>query len=808
MFRNYIKTAFRSLKKNKGFTFINVFGLALGLAVCLLIVFYVVDELGYDRYNTKADRIYRLNNDIKFGGHEDSYAVIPAPTAAALVSEFPEVENAARFRQTGSFRVKKGSQNIQEDKVTFADPAIFNIFTLPFVDGSATDALKAPHTAVINETLAKKYFGRTDVVGKTLVLNDTENYKITGVIKDIPRQSHFRFDLFLSMETLAESKQTTWLSNNFQTYMLLKPGANIKTVESKFSDLINRHSSAELQQFLHMSMSDLEKQGNYFRFSVTPLTDIHLKSNRVAEMGENGNIQYVYIFSAIAIFILFIACVNFMNLSTARSANRAREVGVRKVLGSARKDLVFQFLTESILITLVATLIAAVAAWLSLPLFNQMAGKEMSITLKALTWLLPTLIFIVVFVGCLAGSYPAFFLSGFQPIAVLKGKLSGGFKNGNLRSALVIFQFFISIFLIIGTLAIYNQLKYIQNKDLGFNREQVLVIKHAWILGNQTETFKQEIKQLPGVTNASLTGYTPTGGNRNSSTIYTSPVFDLKNALNGQVWTVDADYLPTMGMHLAAGRNFSKEMATDSTSLILNESAIKLLNGKSNLNQFLYKPLDDQMKKIGKYKIIGIVKDFNFNSLRENVTPLILTYGKDQGALNVRVSTKDVKGVLAQIERKWKELSPNQSFSFSFMDQDFDAIYRSEQRVGSICVAFTTFAIIIACLGLFGLAAYAAEQRNKEIGIRKVLGAGVTSIVTMLSKDFIKLVFIAILLAAPLAWWFMQRFFLESYAYRQNIQWWVVVVAASGAVLIAFVTISFQSIKAALINPVKSLRSE
>ncbi|WDF53435.1 ABC transporter permease [Mucilaginibacter sp. KACC 22063] len=794
--------------KNKGFTFINVFGLALGLAVCLLIVFYVVDELSYDRYNTKADRIYRLNNDIKFGGHADSYAVIPAPTAAALVSEFPEVENAARFRQIGSFRVKKGNQDIQEDRVTFADPAIFNIFTLPFVDGSSADALKAPHTVVINETLAKKYFDRTDVVGKTLVLNDTANYKITGVIKDIPRQSHFRFDIFLSMESLPESKQTTWLSNNFQTYMLLKPGASVKAVENKFPDLIRRHSNAELQEFLHLSLDDLEKQGNYFRFSLTPLLDIHLKSNRVAEIGENGNIQYVYIFSAIAIFILIIACVNFMNLSTARSANRAREVGVRKVLGSARKDLIFQFLTESILITLIATLIAAAGAWLALPLFNQMAGKEMSVTLKAVAWLLPTLTLIVVFVGCLAGSYPAFFLSGFQPIAVLKGKLSGGFKNGNLRSALVIFQFFISIFLIIGTLAIYNQLKYIQNKDLGFKREQVLVIKHAHVLGTQAETFKQEVKQLPGVTDASLTSYTPTAGSRNNSTIYTSPVFDSKSALNSQIWTVDANYLPTMGMHLIAGRNFSEDMATDSMSLILNESAIKMLSGKNNLNQFLYEPLDNEMKKIGKYKIIGIIKDFNFNSLRENVTPLILTYGKNEGSLNVRISTKDVKGMLSQIERKWKELSPNQSFSFSFMDQDFDEIYRSEQRVGVICVAFTSFAIIIACLGLFGLAAYSAEQRNKEIGIRKVLGAGVTSIVTMLSKDFIKLVFIAIILAAPLAWWFMQKFFLESYAYRQNIQWWVIAAAGSAAVIIAFITISFQSIKAALINPVKSLRSE
>ncbi|MDB5130283.1 MAG: FtsX-like permease family protein [Mucilaginibacter sp.] len=807
MIKDFIKTAFRTLLKNKGFTAINVLGLALGLATCMLIVFYVIDELSYDKFNTKTDRIYRVNSDIKFGGSEGSFAVTPAPLAVAFLSELPEVKQVARFRSWGGFQVKKGNQNLREHKVVYADASIFDIFTFPMIAGDPKTALKDPRTVVINESTAKKYFNTTNVIGKTLTLNDSLLYKVTGVIKDIPKQAHFNYDFFLSMQSLPESKENSWVSNNFNTYILLKKGASQKSMEAKLPKIVRAHVGPQLQAVIHKSLDDVEKGGDYIRLNLTPLNDIHLHSNRVAELNNNGNIQYVYIFSAIALFILLIACVNFMNLSTARSSNRAREVGVRKVLGSPRKFLIAQFLSESILVTFVATVIAVLAAWVLLPLFNQMSGKELMFTPGTFVWLAPVLIALVVVIGCLAGSYPALFLSAFQPIDVLKGKLSSGFKAGWLRNFLVVFQFSISIFLIVGTLVIYNQLKYIQHKDLGYKRNQVLIVHNVYAIGKQTKIFKQEIEKFPNVVSATLTGFLPTEGNGNSTTFFQDHTMDSKKALSTQLWSVDEKYIPTLGMKMISGRNFSKDMSTDSAAVIINETAAKKLAMADVLNKVLYYPADRYGKVIKPVHIIGVVKDFNFNSLRENITPVILTYGDDWGAVGIKIKTANVAALIDQIKDKWKALAPGQQFDYSFMDADFDAAYRTEQRMGTIFITFTTLAIIIACLGLFGLAAYAAEQRVKEIGIRKVLGANVSKIVAMLSYDFIKLVLISIVIASPIAWWAMQKW-LQDFAYRQNIQWWVFALAGIGAVVIAFVTISFQSIKAALSNPVNSLRSE
>jgi len=807
MIRNYIKTAFRSLMKNKGFTIINVLGLALGLATCLLIVFYVFDELSYDRYNEKVDRIYRVNDDIKFGGNTNSYAVSPAPMAAAMKADFPEIEQTVRFREKGGNQVKKGNQNIQEDMMIYADPTIFEVFTLPMIEGSPATALTEPHSVVITEQIAQKYFNKTNVVGQVLTFNDTTQYKITGVVKNIPHQSHFRFDFFLSMPTLAEAKDIAWFDSNFNTYLLLKPGTDSKKLEARFNDFYKRHAGAQLENILHLNFAKFEQAGNYIRINLTPLKKIHLYSNRVGEFDANGNIDYVYIFSAIAIFILLIACVNFMNLSTARSSNRAREVGVRKVLGSPRKYLIAQFLTESIIVTLLGALIAVFAAWALLPLFNQMSGKELIITPQIESWLIPALFIIIVVIGCLAGSYPALFLSGFNPIEVLKGKLANGFKGGLLRSFLVIFQFAISIFLIIGTLVIYNQLKFIQNKDLGYNRDHVLSVANMDALGRSATTFKQEVKQIAGVTDASLAEALPTWDYGNSTSFFKDEIPDPKRALHTQIWGIDEDYINTLGMKIVKGRNFSKDMLTDSSGLIINEAAEKILAYSDPLNQKMYVPKDNMVKNFKAYHIIGVVKDFNFKSLRLNVTPLVFRLNGSRGAFCVRVNSANIPVLLAQIKKRWTELAPNHQFDYSFLDQQFDSIYRSEQRIGSIFIAFTSLAIIIACLGLFGLAAYAAEQRTKEIGIRKILGADMPTIVGMLSKDFIKLVIIAILIASPLAWWAMKQW-LQGFAYRQNIQWWEMALAGMTAVIIAFVTISFQSVKAALTNPVKSLRSE
>jgi putative ABC transport system permease protein len=498
-----------------------------------------------------------------------------------------------------------------------------------------------------------------------------------------------------------------------------------------------------------------------------------------------------------------------MNLSTARSANRAREVGVRKALGSTKKHLVFQFLTESILLTFAATLIAFIAAMALLPEFNHLSGKDLAISQQSLIWLIPSLVFIVLFVGTLAGSYPAFYLSAFQPINVLKGRLSVGFKRSSLRSVLVVLQFSISIFLIIGTLVIYNQLHFIQSKDLGYNRSQVLVIKNTFELNNQAEVFKNEIKQLPGIINATLTGFLPTSGWKSTAVFFKDAEFDQKKALFPQTWEVDEDYIKTLEMKMAAGRNFSSQMLSDSSAIIINEAAAKFLGLNYPLNRPLYRSNggNQTVANSKKYNIIGVVKDFNFSSLRDVISPMVLVLAKNNGSLGVRVNTANLPALMAKINDTWKGLSPNIQMNYSFMDQDFDAAYRAEQRAGSISIIFTSLAIIIACLGLFGLAAYAAEQRIKEISVRKILGASIATIAGMLSFDFMKLVLIAILISLPLGWYLM-NIWLQSFAYREPIHWWVLALSGFAAVCIALITISFQSIKAAIANPVNSLRSE
>ena len=811
MIRNYFKTAFRTLLKNKGFTILNVLGLSLGLASCLLITFYVVDELSYDRYNTNTNRIYRVNEDLKLGENNVLYAVCMPPLADALKNDFPYVEDAIRIKNAGSAHVRKGTINILENRLAFADPSLFNVFTLLMINGSPSTALKEPNSVVLTETTAKKYFNSTDVVGKTLTFDNNSVYKVTGVIKDIPQQSHFNFDFFISMSSFADSKSTEWLRSDYNTYVLFKDAADHKKLEAALPAFLNKYSGKQMQEQLKKSIAQFEKDGSFFRLNLTALADIHLHSKRTGELGPNSPAQYVYIFSAIALFILIIACVNFMNLSTARSSNRAREVGVRKVLGSSRKYLVLQFLTESMLVTLVATVIAFFAALALLPAFNQLAGKNIVIGPQTFAWLIPALLFIVLIVGMLAGSYPAFFLSAFRPIDVLKGKLSGGFKGGGLRNFLVVFQFSISIFLIIGTLVIYKQLNYIQTKDLGYNRNQVLIVKNTFEMtgSNTAKVFKQEVKQLPGVANATLTGFLPTANARSTSIFFKDASFDQKKALFPQTWSIDEDYINTLGMKMDIGRSFSSQVLADSSAIIINQAAADFLGLKDPINKILYRSNGgkQEVSNSKTYHIIGIVKDFNFNSLHDAISPVVLTFSPDARALSVRLTTNDVPAVLAGIQDKWKQLSPGVKMDYSFMDQDFDAIYHAEQREGAISIVFTSLAIIIACLGLFGLAAYAAEQRTKEIGIRKVLGARVSTIAAMLSADFVKLVFVAIVISLPLGWYLMNKW-LQDFAYRINIQWWILPLAAFLAIFIALITVSFQSIKAAMVNPIKSLHSE
>ena len=814
MFKNYLKIAFRNLWKNKGFSAINIVGLAIGLATCLLMLFYVTDELSYDKYNEKADRIYRVDGDIKFGGNHFVLAVAPDPMGAALKKDFPQVEQYVRFRGYGGLLVKKENQNINESKVIYADSTLFDVFTLPMIYGDPKTALTEPNSVVITESTAKKYFPQgamhnsTNVVGKNLVINDTTNLKITGVIKDIPSQSHFNFDFFVSLSSNDESRQNNWVSNNFNTYIVLKKGADPKKLEAQFPSLVVKYVGPQVKQLMNINMDDFAKSGNFDTYNLTPLTDIHLHSNKTAELDGNSSIEFVYIFSFIAVLILLIACVNFMNLSTARSSNRAKEVGVRKVLGSLKKSLVTQFLTESILISFIALILAVCIAWLLLPYFNQLSGKQLGKDVFTNPWLLPSLIALMLIVGVIAGSYPAFFLSAFNPVEVLKGKMSKGFKSNWLRSSLVVFQFFISIALIVGTIIIYKQLKFIRSKDLGYNRSQVLIIKNTYPLGNNAKTFKDEVLQTAGVQNATMTGFLPTSDWRSDSPLFPDATLDQKKAVSMQVWPIDENYIPTLDMKMAKGRNFSKDFKTDSTGIILNESAAKLFGFTDPLNKTLYYMNNFNNKNdITAYHIVGIVKDFNFSSLREEVTPLALMYHNQNGSISFRINSTNIPGLIANIENKWKAMASGQPFTYSFMDDDFNNTYKSEQRTGKIFISFAILAIFIACLGLFGLVTYAAEQRTREIGIRKVLGASVNSIVSMLSKDFLKLVIIAMLIAFPVAWWAMHNW-LQHFAYRISITWWVFAIAGGMALLIALLTVCLQAIKAAFANPVNNLRTE
>ena len=808
MLRNYLKTALRNLWKSKGFSAINIIGLAIGLATCLLILIFVMDELSYDRYNVKADRIYRLDGDIKFGGNHFILAVAPAPAGPAVRRDYPEVEKEVRFRQQGGRLVKKGNQNIQEDAVIYADSTLFDVFTLPMIAGNPHTALVNTRSVVITERMAKKYFNTVDVVGRTLMINDSLPYKVTGVIRDIPAQSHFHYDFFLSMTELDEAKRNEeWLSNNFNTYLVLREGTDPKKFEKKLGELIGRYIAPLLKQAVNESVEDFFKAGNSVSFSLTPVTDIHLHSNKTVEMEGNGNIQYVYIFTAVAIFILLIACVNFMNLSTARSSNRAKEVGIRKVLGSLRGNLVSQFMMESILISFIAMLLAVGLAYLLLPVFNDLSGKQMTIGLFARPWLAPAMLGLVLTVGVLAGSYPAFFLSAFRPIAVLKGNVAAGFKTGWLRNSLVVFQFGISIFLLVGTAVIYRQLNYIHNRQLGFDREQVLIVQDTWHLGNDVRAFKEKLLNLPGVEGATMTGFLPTSDSRNDDAIFLSPDLDTKKAISMQTWQVDENYVPVLGMKMAAGRNFSRDFPTDSNAAIVNEAAVRLMQGADPLRQNVYELEDLQTKKLDKYHIVGVVKDFNFNSLREVVTPMVLFMHENRGKIALRVNPSNVRRLVGQIGDVWRQMAPSQPFSYTFMDDEFNNIYRTEQRMGGISLSFSLLAIFIACLGLFGLAAYAAEQRTREIGIRKVLGATVGGIIGLLSKDFLILVLVSAAIAFPLAWWAMHHW-LQDFAYRVAIGWEIFAVAGVVALGIALMTVSFQAIRAALANPVKSLRSE
>ena len=803
MLKNYFKIAFRNLWRNKGFSAINILGLALGLAVCLLITLFVIDELSYDKFNLKADRIYRVNADFKVNGSLFNDRETPASMAATMLKDYPQIENAARIADNGKVLVKKDSETLLEPGAFFADDALFKVFTLPVITGDTKTALSQPHTIVISEYIARKYFNTTAVIGKTLHLDNTQDYKITAVIKNTPVQSHLHFNIIKSITERRDRNNPEWTSENFITYFLVRPGVSESQLDGYLKEATKKYAEPNLREFIHTSIADLEQKGDHFRFVAIPLTKIHLYSTLTNEEEPSGNIEYVYIFIVIAVFILLIACVNFMNLSTARSAGRSKEVGVRKVLGSSKATLIYQFLTESVITSFIALAIAVVIAIMLLPYFNQLSGKQIALNFISQQWLLPVLLGTTLIIGIFAGIYPAFFMSAFQPIQVLKGKLASGFKGSWLRNSLVVFQFSTVIILIVGTLVIYSQLNYIRNKDLGYNREQVFVLKNTSALYLHAKSFKEDVLKLGGVKSGTMTSFLPTANSNNTEIYVKEGATSSSQTTALATWYVDEDYIPTLGMKVADGRNFSKGMLTDSLAVVVNEAAVNMLGYRDPLNKTI---------KEGNltFRIIGVVKDFNAGSLRNKIEPLVLRLGEDRGALALRISTQNIPALIAQIETLYRNadaLMAGQPFSYTFLDDDFNHLYQAEQNTGRIFISFAFFAILIACLGLFGLVTYAAEQRTKEIGIRKVLGASVANIVSMLSGDFLKLVGIAAIIAFPAAWWGMNRW-LQDFVYRTTISWWVFAAAGLLALIITIATVSFRAIKAALMNPVTSLRSE
>ncbi len=802
MIKNYFKTAWRNLHRNKLFSFINILGLSIGIATCFVMMLYVQSELSYDRFHKNADNIARIIFKADINGGKINESVVMAPVAKTLKRDFPEVKDATRILNYGTPRISFENKTFKNDRVAIVDPNFFSIFTLPMIEGDAKTALANPYSIVITKSTAKKYFGGQEALGKTLEINhDTTLYKVTGVMEDIPTHSHFHFDVFASMKGWRDADSDSWMSGGFHTYLLLKPGTDQQKMQARFPGMVARYMGPQIQKSMGLSLEQFRTKGNKLGFVLQPLTGIHLHSHTSNEFEPGGNATYVYVFGGIALFMLMVACINFINLSTAGASKRAKEVGIRKVAGSGKLQLIRQFLFESLLLTFFALLTAFVLLQLALPWFNRIAGKQLGVGLN------PVLAFVILgaIVGLAAGTYPAFYLSSFKPAAVLKGKTTG-VKNFGLRSGLVVFQFFISVALIIGTIVVHQQMKFIRTKDLGYNRNQIITIPNSWALGANERVFKEEMLQDPRIISATMSWYKPTEPNNyNNALAY--PAGNDNLVVSGVNYYVDEQYIPTLGMHMISGRNFLKDFPTDSSAIVLNETAAKALgwNAQAAIDKTVIRqnsPKGDNFP----FHVIGVVKNFNFKSLHETISPLYMTL-QPEGGLIFKITNSNVSGLLSTMKTKWDSYNTKEPFTFSFMDDHFNNAYAIEQKTGTILNIFAILTIFVACLGLFGLATYTAEQRTKEIGIRKVLGASVTQVTQMLSKAFLKLVLISSLIAFPVAWWGMNKW-LQNFAYRIDISWWVFVIAGLAALVIALITVSFQAIKAAVANPVKSLRTE
>jgi len=808
MLYNYLKIAYRSLLKYKFISFINISGLAIGFTCCILIVAYILNEISYDRSNPKADQIYRVTRSF----HSDKGVVslhlssVAPPFGPLLVNEFPDIQKMTRLLNLGTTAMKYEDKNFNEVNVFAADENFFSFFNVDVIKGDSKSALTDPASIMLSEDVAKKYFGSQDPINKIVRLYNRFNLKVTGVYKSFPVNSHIHPRLLVSFNSLKnpdiygeENLRSNWGNNAFPTYIMLPDKYPVSSLEKQLPAFINKYLTKEYNN---------PKPSNYTTLSLQKLTDIHLRSHLDDEAEANGDIKRVYIFSAIALFILLIACINYMNLATARSVLRAKEIGIRKVSGARKGELLLQFLTESVMITLFALTIAVVLTWTCFPLMNKLTGLEMQLN-SLLKWhiLVPVLI-VPILVGICAGLYPALFMSSFQPVKTLKGFLKVGGGSVSFRKVLVVTQFSISIVLIISTAVVFQQLNYIQKANLGYQKEHVISMNNDPALNNTYESFRQQLLQYPGIEAVGRSSRSPTGrllDSQGAGTVEgdsTAPTAsDVKYVM------ADHQFIPTYKIKMIAGRNFSKDFGTDSSSYILNETAARNM-GWRNPAEAVGKTMSYGGNR---GPIIGVMHDFHFESMHQKIVPLLLCTASDRpglyGDLSIRISGKNIGPTLAYLEKTYKKFVPETPFQYNFLDERFQMLYDSETRQGSIFAVFAGIAIFIACLGLFGLSAFAITQRTKEIGVRKVLGASVSSIVQLLSKDFLRLVGVAALIAFPVAWYAMYNW-LEEFAYRVTIAWWIFLLAGIIAALIAVITISLQAIKAALANPVKSLRSE
>ncbi len=808
MFQNYFKISWRNLTKQKMYSSIKVVGSALGITACLLIALFIRDELSYDRHYANEDQIYRVVYVDNDDGEIEKDVFHQAPFANALKDDYAEIVKAGRYCDgdlfgAGSKEVRRPGtlQNSYEKDFIYADQELLDILQIPMVYGDLATALTKPKTLVISKEKADKYFPHENPVGQTLILdNDEENpYTVGGVMKGSPANSHFKHDFLMTMSGVEfwPGEQTYWRASNYPTYVLLRPDTDPKQLEMKLKDIVKNYMVPSREA---AGIADPGDIVNKISFELQPISDIHLKSANIDDELSHGDIRFVWLFGTIAVFILLIACINFVNLSTAKSANRAKEVGVRKVAGSSRGNLIRQFLTESVLYSFLSFALGILLAWLLLPYFNTMADKSLEFP-WATWWLIPAVAATALVTGIFSGLYPSFYLSAFKPVQVLKGGMSRGSKSTYLRSILVIFQFTTSIVLIISTAIIFRQMNFILNNKLGFDKDQVLLLRGANTLGDKATTFKNALLKFSEVKNISVSDYLPIANTkRNGNGFWKEGKTQEDKPVYGQIWRVDHDYIKTMEMQIVEGRDFNPDMATDSQSIIINEKMAKAFAFENPLGQRITNSGDV-------WQVVGVVEDFHFETLKEDIRPLCLVIGNSPAIISVKVNTTDMANLIQSITAVWDEFSPNQPIRYTFMDEDFSQMYADVQRMGRIFNSFAILAIVVACMGLLALSTFMIEQRGKEISVRLVLGASFSNILRLLTSNFVKLVLISLIIAIPVGWLMMTKW-LEDFVYKIDIGWDIFLFAGILVLIITILTVSYQSVKAALTNPVENLRSE